>query len=265
MTLENFQIKKLVRQKQAKLTIFKRIFQKCLLFLKGGRKMGMLIEDRSLRDKLFVFEDRMEAGNKLAEKLLDYKNTVALILAVPSGGVPIGKKIRKVLACEFDLLIVRKAQIPWDTEAGFGAVNLDGDIVLNNPLLATLRLTDEEIDNQIEKTRVILEKRNSLFRKDKEFPALRNKTVIIADDGLASGYTMQAAIRFVKKREPSQIIVAVPTGLADTVETILKEVDVVACLNVRSGYPYAVASAYRNWYDLTDSDVLRLLDDRQDS
>lgn len=227
--------------------------------------MGALIEDRSLRDKFFVFENRMDAGKKLAEKLLDYQNAETLVLAVPSGGVPIGKEIRKALCCEFDLLIVRKAQIPWDTEAGFGAVNLDGDIVLNDHLLAALRLTNEEIDTQIKITRAILKKRNSLFRKDEKFPVLHKKNVIIADDGLASGYTMRTAIKFVKKRGPAQIIVAAPTGLADTVEIILKEVDAVVCLNVRSGYPYAVASAYRNWYDLTDSDVLQLLDNCQNT
>lgn len=222
--------------------------------------MGVLVEDQSLRDKEFVFEDREEGGRKLAEKLSDFKNMNTLILAVPSGGVPIGKEIQKALSCDFDLLIVRKAQIPWNTEAGFGAVNLDGDIVLNNHLLNMLRLSNGEIDSQITKTKEILKKRDMLFRKGKKFPALHGKHVIIADDGLASGFTMQAAIKYVKERKPAKIIVTVPTGLSDTVEKILQKVDTIVCLNVRSAYPYAVASAYRNWYDLTDFDVLRLLD-----
>lgn len=221
--------------------------------------MGVLVENRSLRNKEFIFEDREDGGRKLAEKLSAYKNMSTLILAVPSGGVPIGKEIQKALSCNFDLLIVRKAQIPWNTEAGFGAINLDGEIVLNDLLINSLRLTDEEIDSQIAKTKEILEKRNALFRKGKKFPSLNNKHVIIADDGLASGFTMQAAIKYVTKRKPAKIIVAAPTGLSDTVETILQEVDTIVCLNVRSAYPYAVASAYRNWYDLTDTDVLTLL------
>lgn len=104
-----------------------------------------------------------------------------------------------------------------------------------------------------------IEHRNRIFRQDKPFPEIAARPVILVDDGLASGYTMRAAIAFVKKRNPAGITVAVPTGSADTVNALLKEVDLLYCLNIRESYPYAVASAYRNWYDLEDEDVLALL------
>jgi len=94
---------------------------------------------------------------------------------------------------------------------------------------------------------------------DKPFPEIAGRSVILVDDGLASGYTMRAAIAYIRKRQAGTISVAVPTGSADTVSMLLKDVDTLCCLNIRESYPYAVASAYRNWYDLEDEDVLRLL------
>lgn len=221
--------------------------------------MMTLIEDLSLHNKIGIFEDRAEAGRLLAERLAPFNKPGAIVLAVPSGGVPVGKEIAMAFGCDFDLLIVRKAQIPWNTEAGFGAVNLNGDSIINEPLVQTLGLTKEEINAQLSTTRKLLRKREKLFRKDRPFPSLEKRTVILADDGLASGYTMLVAISFVRKHNPAEIVVAVPTGMTDTVETIHSEADALVCLNIRDTYPFAVASAYRNWYDLTDAEVLHLL------
>lgn len=224
--------------------------------------MTILIEDPALRNRIKVFADRNEGGGKLAEKLLRFNGQETIVLALPSGGVPIGLAIQREIDSDFDLLVVRKIQIPWNTEAGFGAVNLDDDVLINESLLYALHLPDEEVQAQVDKTRKILVRRNELFRKGREFPDLRNRLVILADDGLASGYTMRAAIEFVKKRNPATIISAVPTGSADTVDKIIREVDFVVCLNVRESYPFAVAEAYRSWYDLRDEDILRLLDEK---
>lgn len=222
--------------------------------------MGILLEDQTLRNRTHVFRDRADGGRLLARQLEPYKKKHSIVLAIPSGGVPVGREIARLLDCDFELLIVRKAQVPWNTEAGFGAVNLDGDIVLNEMMIRALRLTEEEVNGQVEKAVLTLEKRNDLFRHGRGFPPLQGRSVIIADDGLASGYTMRVAVQYVRKRRPEEIIVAVPTGCADTAARMLGEADVIACLNVRDAYPFAVASAYRNWYDLSNDDVLQLLD-----
>ncbi len=221
--------------------------------------MTTFIEDIALRNKAFIFDDRNEAGRLLSEKLKKYKDADSIILAIPSGGVPVAKEIQNALAVDLDLIIVRKAQLPWTTEAGFGAVNLDGDVVLNEDLIRSTGLSEDAIDEQVKKTCKILEKRNLLFRKDRKEPVLKDKTVIIVDDGLASGYTMRAALKYLIKRDPADIIIAVPTGSYKTVKSLLKEVDSIYCLNVREGFPFAVADAYRNWYDLTDNDVLNIM------
>lgn len=221
--------------------------------------MTILIENKELRNRNGVFADRQDAGLQLAEMLRESIKPGSLVLAIPSGGVPLGLEIARRLGLELDLVLVRKVQIPWNTEAGFGAVNLDSDLILNERLLSLLNLSGEQVERQVKNTVATIEQRNRKFRHDKPFPDIRGRHVILVDDGLASGYTMRAAISFLRKREPASIAMAVPTGLADTVKVLLQEVDILCCLNIRETYPYAVASAYRNWHDLEDENVLELL------
>ncbi len=221
--------------------------------------MGRLIEEISLRNKLHVFEDRIEAGSRLAGKLIQYRGSDGIVLAIPSGGVPVAHEIAASLHLPMDLMIVRKLQIPYNPEAGFGAMGLDGEIILNEGMLNQLGLTEDEIREQAEKTKEVIKRRNQVFRKGETFPSLKNRVVILVDDGLASGYTMLVAIRFVKRKSPEKIIVAVPTASGRTVELILPEVDELVCLNVRHGISFAVADAYRNWYDLSDEEVISII------
>ena len=220
-----------------------------------------IIEDPAFRERVFVFRDRVEAGKLLAEKLREYsgKGNV-IVLAVPAGGVPVGYAVAKELAVPMDVVVVRKVQIPWNTEAGFGAVTWDGEMVLNEPLVEQLGLTREEIEGSISKTRRVIRERLRKFRGDKPMPHLRDKVVILVDDGLASGFTMLAAARSARKRTPEKIIVAVPTASLGAVELLAPEVDEIVCLNIRSGPSFAVADAYENWYDLTDEEVIRILE-----
>lgn len=221
--------------------------------------MAEIIEDKNLRDKTFVFQDREDAGKRLSEYLVDYRSTDSIVLGIPAGGVAVAKEIKDAFSLPLDLLIVRKIQIPWNPEAGFGAINLDGYVLFNEDLLSHLSLPERVITSQVEKTRETLKKRNLLFRGGREFPLLKDKTVILVDDGLASGYTMIAAIEFAKRRNPFKIVVAVPTGSHKTVKKISSYVDVLCCLNIRESYPYAVAEAYRNWYDVSDEEVLKII------
>ena len=221
--------------------------------------MQRLIEDAFLRDKLYVFKDRKEAGTLLAQRLLGYKDTDGIVFAIPSGGVPVAAEIAKALTLPLDLIIVRKVQVPYNPEAGFGAVSPDNKVLLNEDLLRSLSLSEKDVERQIHITRDIIKKRDSLFRKGLPFPSIKDRVAIIVDDGLASGYTMLSAIDYIKRHEPQKIVVAVPTGSKGTVEIILPEVDELVCLNIRSGYEFAVANAYENWYDLEDDEVISVL------
>ncbi len=221
---------------------------------------GKLILDNALRDQLHVFEDRYDAGVKLGKKLQGYKNSDALILAIPSGGVPVASEIAKSINLPMDLILARKIQIPWNTEAGFGAMTIDGEVVLNRALLNNLGwLTEDQIKGQINKTKDILKKRNEQFRGGKVFPEINDKIIIIVDDGIASGYTMLAALRFIRKNSPRKLVVAVPTGSMKTIDILLSEADELVCLNIRGGTGFAVADAYRKWHDLTDEEVISII------
>ena len=220
-----------------------------------------IVEEPSYRERTFVFRDRFHAGKILAEKLQEYGgNRKVLVLAVPAGGVPVGYVVAREIAVPMDVVVVRKAQIPWNPEAGFGAVTWDGEIVLNESLLGSLGLTERMIEESIMKTRRIIQERIRRFRGDRPMPDLGGKTVVLVDDGLASGFTMLAAARSVRKREPEKVVVAVPTASLRAVQLLRSEVDEIVCLNIRSGPIFAVADAYKNWYDLSDEEVVEIIE-----
>jgi predicted phosphoribosyltransferase len=222
--------------------------------------MGTLLEELDLSGKTGVFPDRQEAGRFLAQRLSTVVNAEGIVLAIPAGGVPVAWEIAKALGLPMDILIVRKIQIPGNTEAGFGSLGPEGEILLNESLLQDLHLSRKEIEEQVAHTREILKQREARFRKGRPFPELKGKQVILVDDGLASGYTMLAAISFVRHREAREIVVAVPTASRRTVAFLLPKTDTLVCPNIRGGPTFAVADAYQDWYDLADEEVLGFLD-----
>lgn len=232
----------------------------------------MLCELSEFKKKIFhmkrffnevdLFEDRAHAGSLLASCLsklfskLNYSLSNAIVLAIPAGGVPVGVMISEQLKIDFDIIVVRKLQIPYNPEAGFGALAPDGSIFLNEPLVRYLSLSDKVIREVKEKTLSIIKKREVKYRQNKAYPKINNRLVILTDDGLASGYTMLAAINWVKKRNPSKIVVAVPTAPVRTSVMISELIDALLVLNLREDFYFAVADAYIHWYDLSDGDVV---------
>ncbi len=221
--------------------------------------MGQVIEEPQWHNRTRVFPDRQTAGRLLAEKLRGLTLEAPLVLAIPAGGVPVAAAIARELAAPLELVIVRKIQLPWDPEAGFGAMNLDGDLIFNTELVERLGLTEREIEAQVERTKKSLAHREQLFGDWNLRPDLTGHSAILVDDGLASGFTMLAALAAVARRQPQQMIVAVPTSLGATAARVAQEADLVLCLNLRTTRPFAVASAYEKWYDVNDEEVLALL------
>jgi predicted phosphoribosyltransferase len=219
-----------------------------------------VFDEPAYRNRRCVFRDRVHAGELLATKLKDHiLGEDVQLLAIPAGGVPVGCTIAKRLNASFDVIVVRKVQIPWNTEAGFGAVSWDGSVVLNEALIPRLGLTDEAIHRTVSQAREVIRERALKFRGDRSPPNLENKVVIIVDDGLASGYTMLSAVKSVYGRSPKRTIVAVPTASTSAVDLVAPNVDAMICLNIRSGPVFAVADAYQKWHDLSDEEVLRFL------
>jgi predicted phosphoribosyltransferase len=218
-----------------------------------------VIEEESLRNKTHVFRDRLEAGDRLARRLEKYRDREGLVLAIPSGGIPIGLRISQHLELPFDLVISRKIPIPGNPEAGFGALSFEGSLFLNEPLVRELCLTQEEIRSLSIPVVEEIQHRDAVFRGARPFPDLRGKIVIVVDDGLASGYTMMASINFIKKRDPSRVAVAIPTAPESSIQFISAQVDEIICLNVRGGFFFAVADAYHEWHDLSEEEVMEFL------
>jgi putative phosphoribosyl transferase len=221
--------------------------------------MAEVIENSAWRNREGVYADRQEAGRVVASFLEQYGNSDSLVLGIPSGGVPIGLEIARQLNICFDLIIIRKIPIPGNTEAGFGAVSLEGDIVLNEALVRQLGLEKKQIELLIKPVHEQIAGRDLLFRAGRRFPSLRDKTIILVDDGLASGYTMEVAATVVRRRKPGKVIIAVPTAPAQTINHLSAAVDAIICPNIRDRFYFAVASAYRQWHDLNNEEVLKLL------
>ena len=222
-----------------------------------------IIEKAAYRNRSRLFADRLQAGSELAELLAPDLASLeqGLVLAIPSGGVPIGLQLSRRLDLPLDVFIVRKPQIPGNTEAGFGAVTLDGDVLLNQELLSRLGLSQKEIQAEIARVTRELQERNRVFRGGKPHPDVSGKTVILADDGLASGYTMLAAAKAVRSRQASRVIVAVPTAPLSSVQRALEVADAVYSLHIQDrGGSFAVASAYTGWRDLSREEVAAMLD-----
>ncbi len=223
--------------------------------------MGMIVEDPRCRDQEGIFQDRIDAGERLAA-FLQQRPSIPdpVVCAIPAGGVPIGVAIARSLRAPLMLAIVRKVQIPWNPEAGFGAVTWDGSVLLNMSLVERLGLGETEIQVAIDRARESVLARSEAFPKPGRTPSLSHRTVLLTDDGLASGFTMQAASQAVRRQHPNLILVAVPTGSLSAVRRVATDADEVICLNVRATTAFAVADAYLHWHDLTDDEVRFHLD-----
>jgi predicted phosphoribosyltransferase len=226
-----------------------------------GEDHHTIIEKPEFRDRFYSFSDRTDAGRILAELLTSFHGSDAMILAIPAGGVEVAVAVAKELDLHLDVAVVNKITPPWSTEVGYGAVAWDGTVLLNEALLPAMRLSDGEIREGIQHTRQKVQRRVSLLREDSLMPDLTDRTVILIDDGLASGYTMRAAVEAVKKVKPAELIVAVPTAPLRVARELAGVVDRLYCVNLRTAWDFAVADAYEHWSDVPEEQVIRTLSD----
>ena len=210
-------------------------------------------------DKLFVFSNRFDAGRKLGYWLRDQGLNIDLVLAIPSGGVPVGYEVSRILKIGFDIIVCRKIPIPWNKEAGFGAITPDGTYYIDEELASWLRISRDIVSRVIEEQIKEISKRIKLLRGTRDYGIVKGKRVLLVDDGIAAGYTMMAAVLFTKKLGAREIYVAVPTCYLDSAKKVSLEATRTYCLNPRTYTPYAVADAYKKWYDLSLDEVLEIL------
>ncbi len=218
-----------------------------------------VFDEVSLRNRSHVFVDRVQAADVMAERLRCYVTSETCVLAIPSGGIPIACTVSEKLGCPMDLVLVRKIPVPWNPEAGFGAITVDGTMVLNDHLVSVLGLSEKEVGALASQVVSVIRAREKKFRLGTPPVPLRDKSVTVTDDGLASGYTMLAAVKFVRKSQPREVVVSVPTASIAAVRLVAEVADRVVCLNIRDEFVYAVADAYENWHDISDEEALTYL------
>ncbi len=207
-----------------------------------------------------AYRDRDEAGRILAAALEAYAGQKTLVLAIPNGGVAVAVPIARALNCPLHLMVVRKILFPHTTEAGFGAVGGDGTTIVDQALADRMGLTADQIETQHQQALTSVQARLARYGAKARPPSLEGRTVILVDDGLASGSTMEAAVRIARSHGPRRIVAAAPTGSARAVSRLRPLVDDLVCPHVGAGPVFAVAGAYARWYDVSDDEVEKLLE-----
>ena len=207
-----------------------------------------------------TFGDRREAGRELATLLpASLRSEDVVVLALPRGGVPVAFEIALALGAPLDVFLVRKLGTPGHPELAMGAIASGGIRVLNDEVVQYLNIRRELIDAVAEREQTELERREAAYRHGRPMPSLRNRTVILVDDGLATGSTMKAAVAAVKHEEPKRVIVAVPVGAPDTCQALRTLADEVICARMPTSFA-AVGQWYRDFSQTTDEEVMDLLE-----
>lgn len=207
------------------------------------------------------FRDRQEAGRLLAQSLDDYvKKPDVIVLALPRGGVPVAYEVAEVLNAPLDVLLVRKLGVPGQEELALGAIASGGTQVLNEDVVGYLNITDETIAEIARRELRELERREQLYRGGHPAPKLDGCTVILVDDGLATGSTMRAAVAAVRRQHPARIVVAVPVAAVSVCEFFDQPTEGIVCVCGKAVEPfYAVGLWYENFRQTTDKEVCELL------
>jgi len=208
---------------------------------------------------VFRFQNRREAGRALAESLLTFRGRDDIVLALPRGGVPVAYEIATALVAPLDVFVVRKLGMPGREELAIGAIASGGVRVLDESLAHAYGITDDVLERITAREQLELDRREQRYRGDRPLPPLADRTIILVDDGLATGSTMRAAVVAVRSRKPTEIVVAVPVGAPETCEALEREGARVVCLMTPEPF-YAVGLWYEDFSQTTDEEVHQLLE-----
>lgn len=205
------------------------------------------------------FIDRTQAGRQLAKRLIFYKNTSAIVLALPRGGVPVGFEISQKLNLPLDVLLVRKIGAPGNPEYGLGAIAEHGVQFIDEERLIAYGITQKILAETIKKEQVKLKKRQRKYRQDRSLPDFKSRIVILVDDGIATGVTVRAALKLLRDRlKPKEIVLATPVCSLNTSIELKQLVDELVCLNI-APYLYAISQFYQKFEQVSDKKVIELL------
>lgn len=206
-----------------------------------------------------LFRDRVDAGQRLARRLESYRHASPVVFAIPRGGVPVGAEIARSLDAELDVVVARKLGAPFHAELAIGAVTADGERFLSQDIISQLRVDDAYLEQITKEQGEEARRREQRFRGGRPPVDVKGRTALLVDDGLATGATMRAAARSLRKREPGRLVVAVPVGSREACAALRKDADEVVCLAEPDPF-YAIGLYYEHFEQVEDAEVLRLLE-----
>jgi len=206
-----------------------------------------------------MFANRRAAGQLLAQALIHHAGTNAIVLGLPRGGVPVADEIARVLGGALDVWVVRKLGAPFQPELGMGAIAEGPAVVLDRPTVRLLGVTTPQLLGVARREMAEVRRRIECFRGDRPAPELHGRTVILVDDGVATGGTMRAAIRAVKKRGAARLVVAIPVAVPDIVTELRREANEVVCLHQPKDL-YAIGLWYEDFRQVSNEEVARILE-----
>jgi putative phosphoribosyl transferase len=207
-----------------------------------------------------LFSDREDAGHRLAERLLRFKKQRPVVLALPRGGVPIGLEVAKALEAPLDLVLVRKIGVPFQPELAYAAV-VDGgrpETVVNEQVAAMLHLPEDYLEQEAARHLEEIKRRRQIYLAGRPHAEVADHIAIIVDDGIATGTTVRAALKAVRRARPDKLILAVPVAPPDTIEALRKDADEIVCLATPSGFG-AISIYYADFHQVSDQEVVALL------
>ena len=204
-----------------------------------------------------IFANRVDAGRRLAARLEEYRSPDTIVLAIPRGGVVIGYEVARALDAPLDVTIPRKIGAPGQPELAIGAIG-DDVVVLDDRTISYLHVREEYITDEIERQKAEIERRWRLYRDDRPFPDVKGKTVLLVDDGMATGSTTLAAARAVREKDPGRLVLAVPVAPAESVARLRPEVDEIIVLETPEPF-FSVGSWYSVFDQTSDEEVIDLL------
>jgi len=212
-----------------------------------------------------LFADRVDAGQRLGARLREFieqecAGDEAVVLALPRGGVPVAYEVSKALGSPLDVFVVRKLGAPQQPELAMGAIASGGVRVINDEVVRALRITPEQLADTAERETRELERREHAYRGDRAPLDVKGKCVLLVDDGVATGYTMRAAVAALRQREPKKIIIAAPVAAQDTCEELKRHADAVVCLT--TPYDFAAVGQWYRYFDQTSDEEVRILLER---
>lgn len=223
-----------------------------------NQKRSTQCRARKKDEVMKMFRNRQEAGKRLAEKLLERSWQNPIVLALPRGGVPVAAEVANALHTPFDVFVVRKIGVPWNSEYGIGAISETGALWLNGDALAQLALSASDLKSIVEEERIEITRRLKIYRDSRPLPSLIGRTVILVDDGLATGGTALMAIRALRENGASLVVLAVPVGSEDAVSLLNREADLVICLETPADF-YAVGQWFHDFHQVSDAEVIEIL------